>query len=469
MGGQLAATRIGLSLAGVDSAGTNSSRTGPEEDGYDNSTATLTLASSPAEGLELSAIARYTDVRKEFDGTDFIFTGLPIDTADLARTSFGYYSAGGTLKLRDDRWVQDLRATLATSDIDNSNEFGANGSTAAETYGIHYQTTWYLAQPPGDGRADSITLAADYQQQDFSQRGLASTFGDPNQDQDMDIASLVGEYLMTPFRQTSMSFSVRYDDNSDYDNIFTYRATGAWTAEGWGTRLHASYGTGQKAPTFIERFGFFPDQFQGNPDLEPEESEGWEVGVEQPLAGRRLSLGLTYFDEDLTNEINGFVFDPGTGAFTAENTPGKSKRRGVELVATARPLDNFSLSASYTYLDATQPDPFAGGETTEIRRPENSASLNANLLLLSQRLNLNLNLAYVGSRDDLYFEVLPPFGTQVVNLESYTLGRLAASYQLTSELQVYGRVENLFDENYEDVYGYATPGRGVYGGLRVSF
>lgn len=468
LGGEVSATRIGLSLSGVDTGGTNSSLTGPEEDGYDNSTATLTLAGSPAPNLELSAIARYTDARKEFDGTDFIGTGLPTDTADLARTAFGYYSAGGTLNLRGGRWVHDLRATLATSDIDNANEFGANGSTAAETYGAHYQTTWHLAQP-GDSSMDAITLAADYQQQDFSQRGLASPFGDPNQDQDMQIASVVGEYLVTPFRQTSMSFSVRYDDNSDYDNIFTYRATGAWTAEAWGTRLHASYGTGQKAPTFIERFGFFPDQFLGNPDLEPEESEGWEVGIEQPLADRRLNLGLTYFDEDLTNEINGFVFDLANGAFTAENSPGKSQRRGVEVVATARPLDNFSLSASYTYLDATQPDPVTGGETTEIRRPENSASLNANLLLLSQRLNLNLNLSYVGSRDDLFFDPQDFFASRVVNLDAYTLGRLAASYQLTSELQLYGRVDNLFDEDYEDVYGYATPGRGVYGGLRVSF
>lgn len=469
LGGEVSATRIGLALSGVDSAGTNSSRTGPEEDGYDNSTATLTLAGSPTDNLELSAIARYTDARKEFDNTDFFDTGLPLDTADLSKTAFGYYSAGGTLNLHEGRWVQDLRATLATTDIDNSNEFGANGSTASETYGAHYQTTWYLNARSADASADSVTLAADYQQQNFSQRGFASDFGDPNQDQDMDIASVVGEYILTPFHQASLSFSGRYDDNSDYDNIFTYRATGAWTAESSGTRLHASYGTGQKAPTFIERFGFFPDQFAGNPDLKPEESKGWEVGVEQPFADQRLSLGVTYFDEDLTNEINGFVFDPDTGAFTAINLPGTSKRRGVEVIAGARPLDNLSLSASYTYLDATEPDQITGIDTEEIRRPENSASLNANLLLLNQRLNVNLNLSYVGSRSDLFFDPQNFFQSQVVNLESYTLGRLAASYQLTSELQVYGRVENLFDEDYEDVYGYATPGRGVYGGLRVSF
>ena len=159
----------------------------------------------------------------------------------------------------------------------------------------------------------------------------------------MDNTAAVLELLLAPFERTSVSLSGRYDDNSDFDDVGTFRATTAWTAEGTGTRLHASFGTGQKAPTFIERYGYFPDQFVGNPDLKPEKSTGWEAGVEQPLWNDRVSLGATYFREDLEDEINGFAFDPDTFLFTAENLDGRSKRRGVEVSARARVTDGLRL------------------------------------------------------------------------------------------------------------------------------
>ena len=215
-----------------------------------------------------------------------------------------------------------------------------------------------------------------------------------------------------------MSLSGRYDDNSDFDDVGTFRATSAWTAAGTGTRLHASFGTGQKAPTFTERFGFFPDQFVGNPDLEPEESTGWEAGMEQPFWNGRLSVGATYFREELENEINGFAFDPDTFLFTAENLDGESERRGVEVSALARVTAALRFAASYTYTDSNQPDPVTGEDTREIRRPRHAASVNADWRFLdSGRAGLNANLSYVGDQDDTFFEVTPPFGTQTVDLE----------------------------------------------------
>jgi vitamin B12 transporter len=263
--------------------------------------------------------------------------------------------------------------------------------------------------------------------------------------------------------------SARYDNNSAYDDIATYRATTAWTAESTRTRLHASYGTGQKAPTFVERFGFFPDQFVGNPDLEPETSTGWEAGVEQPLFEGRVSLGATYFHEDLENEINGFAFDPATFLYTAENLDGESQRRGVEVTARASFAGGLRISGSYTYLDATQPDQSTGNDTQEIRRPRHVASLNGDWRLLDSRADVNLNLTYVGKRSDTYFEVAPPFGTQTFSLDSYYLASVAISYQLTEQVRMYARVENLLDDNYEDIYGYNTAGRGAYAGVGLSF
>lgn len=474
--GQVLGARAGLSLSRVDSNGTNISRTGDEDDGYENTTATLTLGGSPSDSLDLSFVGRYTDTTKGFDVTDF-GTGLPADSGDQTDVDLGYFRAGGTLQLLDGRWTQSLRAAWTTTDTVNTSDFGSAGTTAADKYGLYYQTTWQFTPGAVDGNGNSVTLAVDHEQQDFRQRGDIIVIDpddpsqdlDPNQDQDLDNTAAVLELLLTPFERTSLSLSGRYDDNSDFDDVATFRATTSWTTEGTRTRLHAAFGTGQKAPTFIDRFGYFADQFVGNPDLEPETSRGWEAGVEQPLWEDRIGLGATYFREDLEDEINGFVFDPGTGRFTAVNLDGTSGRRGVELTARATVTPTLRFSGSYTYTDATQPDPVTGDDIREIRRPRHSASFNGDWRFLASRAGLNFNLTYVGDQDDTFFEVAPPFGTQTVNLDSYYLASVAASYQLTEQASVYARVENLLDEDYENIYGYNTPGVGAYAGIRVGF
>lgn len=467
--GEVLGARSGLSLSRFDSNGDNSSRSGNEDDGYENTTASLTLAGNPSDRLGLDFAGRYTATNKEFDGTDFVSTGLPADTGDETAVDLGYFRAGGTLALADGRWTQRLQAAWTTTDTENSNEFGASGSTDADKYGLNYQTTWQFTRRTAESSGNSITLALDRERQEFGQSGLASPFGDPNQSQDIDNTAAVLELLLSPFERTSLSLSGRYDDNSDFDDIGTFRATTAWTAEGTGTRLHAAFGTGQKAPTFIERFGFFPDQFIGNPDLQPEKSTAWEAGVEQPFWNGRVSLGATYFREELENEINGFAFDPDTFLFTAENLDGESERRGVEVSALARIKDSLRFSGSYTYTDAAQPDSLAGEDTREIRRPRHTANLNAGWRLLDSRADLNVNLTYVGDQDDTFFEVAPPFGTQTIDLDSYYLASLAVSYRLTDQASVYARAENLLDEDYENVYGYNTPGIGAYAGIRLTF
>jgi len=472
--GKVLGTRTGLSLSTVNSNGSNSSRSGDEDDGYENTTGSLTLAGRPADHVTLDFVGRYTSTTKEFDTSDFS-TGLPADSADESDVDLGYFRTGGTLKLLDDRWTQSLRAAWTTTDTNNSNDFGDNGSTGADKYGIYYQTSWQFTPGNSDSPGDSATVALLHEKQDFRQRGDVIVLDpddpsqnlDPNQDQDQRTTAAVLEVIVSPLRQTSISLSARYDDNSDYDDVATYRATTAWTTERTRTRLHASYGTGQKAPTFVERFGFFPDQFVGNPDLVPETSTGWEAGIEQPLFDSRISLGATYFHEDLQDEINGFAFDPVTGGFTAENLDGESKRRGVEVTARARVSAGLRVSGSYTYLDATEPDSFTGDSTREIRRPRHVASLNGDWQFFDSRADVNLNLTYVGDRTDVFFG--PPTFDETVDLDSYYLASVAVSYRATEQVRVYARVENLLDDNYEDVYGYSTPGRGAYAGIGLSF
>jgi vitamin B12 transporter len=171
----------------------------------------------------------------------------------------------------------------------------------------------------------------------------------------------------------------------------------------------------------------------------------------------------TYFNEELKDEINGFVFDPDTFLFTAANEIGTSDRQGVELMFSAH-FTAFDLTASYTVIDSTQPDG-SGGEVDEVRRPRYMASANLNYAV-QERTNINLNVSYNGSQYDLFFPPFPqPFERR--KLDGYTLVNLTASYQVTDRVQVYGRIENLFDEQYEDVLGFNTPGIGAFVGVRL--
>jgi vitamin B12 transporter len=202
----------------------------------------------------------------------------------------------------------------------------------------------------------------------------------------------------------------------------------------------------------------------GNPNVRPEKSEGWEIGFEQPFRNDNLSIAATYFNEQLEDEIDGFVFDPSTFLFTSANRPGTSDRAGLELSLRADLAENLDLSASYTYTDSTELASL-GEEVDEVRRPEDMLALNLHYVPTS-RIGINLNVSYTGSQEDIIFPPFPQPSARV-QLEGYTLVNIAATFRLTSTLQLVGRIENLLDEEYEDVVGFSTPGIGAYFGVRV--
>lgn len=221
-----------------------------------------------------------------------------------------------------------------------------------------------------------------------------------------------------------------------------------------------------KNPTFFDRFGFFADQFVGNSDLKPESSIGWDIGVEQALLDDRLSLGATYFDAELDDEIDGFFFDPtlgASGAFTATNLDGTSKRMGVELTARVRPFEGLDVTGAYTYTDATEPG--ASGRVREVRRPEHVASLVTNWRFLDSRANLNFRVDYNGEQKDSDFRTFP---TQRVTLDDFVLVNVSGSYDINPYVRLFARIENLLDQDYEEVFGFQTPGFAAFGGVRVS-
>lgn len=450
-------------VAWQESDGINISRGPGEKDGSENTTADARFEFLATESLKLALSGQHVDATTDFDGISFV-TGLPGDSDQFTEAEQTYVSATAGLNPAGDRW--DVTASVNWLDSDNQNySFGAwNGSTSAETLDFRLRGSFGLvAEEP---RRHRLTFALDHREVDFSQRGIASEFGDPNQDQSYDVAGYAAEYVGRPAEGFTWSFSARRDEFSDFDDATTWQVA-ASKRFGDGVRLRASLGTGSKAPTFIERFGFFSELFLGNPDLEPESSRGWEIGADLPIGDTGFTFGATWFDQKLEDEIDGFVFDPETFLFTAVNRPGDSDRQGLELMLGGMLSFGLSLDVSYTYTDAT--DFSTGGVANpEIRRPEHMASLNLNQEFGGGRGNANLNLSYNGDQFDNYFPP-PEYAMVPVELDAYTLVDFAVSWAITPALELTGRVSNLLDEDYEEILGFARPGRGFFAGIRGNF
>ena len=196
----------------------------------------------------------------------------------------------------------------------------------------------------------------------------------------------------------------------------------------------------------------------GNASLKPEKSTGWDIGVEQTVPVMKTHLSATWFRNDFKNMIR-YMTDPSWNSYY--DNVDKAHSQGVELTVSLQPVDELAIKATYTYTE-TQDDTV--GSTTYGKqwayRPKNKLTFDANYSFL-KKANINLGLVYVGTR---YAN-----STNTQKMKDYLLVNLAGSYDITKNLQLFGRVDNLFDRQYEEVAGYGTPGIGAYGGVKVSF
>jgi vitamin B12 transporter len=192
-----------------------------------------------------------------------------------------------------------------------------------------------------------------------------------------------------------------------------------------------------------------------------------------------VKIGATYFDNRFTDEIGTtFTFVDGTFVQTPFNNTGTFKQRGVETYASARVAD-FRIDLSYTYLHSPQtimaladPAPADGGFQSPVpvtiqaaRRPKNIASANLTWAPTSLPVTATVTVRYSGRQNDYAFN--PDFNRVIVSLKSYTLVNLNATYDVTRNVQVFGRVENLLDRHYQEIFGFNAMGRAAYGGVRL--
>ncbi|HXR96038.1 MAG TPA: TonB-dependent receptor [Rhizomicrobium sp.] len=249
------------------------------------------------------------------------------------------------------------------------------------------------------------------------------------------------------------SVSIRGDDNSRYGGHVTWHVAPMAAISATGTRIHASYGTGFKAPSLEQLFESFPAFFFfANPHLKPEASTGYDVGVDQKLFG--VEGGVTWFHNDIKNLIE-------TNPVTFENDVniGRARTQGFESYLAWQPLDSLKLRADYTYTEAEDADL----HQELVRRPRNKISGEARWQAM-EALNLDAQLLYVGG----WIDGSRDFSVSRLNAHPYWTADLAASYAVTENLAVTARMSNLFDKSYQDPVGFLRPGRAFYAGLKVN-
>jgi vitamin B12 transporter len=339
---------------------------------------------------------------------------------------------------------------------------------------------WNLAAPTVLGISNLVTAGFAYEWQGFDQRTVITDTDFPFSSSNSDSRDNKAFYLQNQLewqKRLFLTAGFRVDDNSTFGTEVTPRVSAAYVIPVTETKIRGSYGEGIKEPTFIDIFGDGSEFSRGNVNLKPEHSRSWEIGLDQSVLMGVADLSATYFHqrfEDLITAV--FVPDPPSGFFRAENLRSASAE-GVEVAARMRPGFGLTVSGTYTFLETKVLDD-GGVESVAvqegkplIRRPKHSGSLIIDHVW--NRLHSNLTATFVGDRPDAFFDPVT-FQSQRVTAKGYATVDVTASYRLLKdryhlrELTAFGKILNLFDEKYEQIFGFSAPGITFLLGLKGS-
>lgn len=410
------------------------------DDYYDNLTGSTKLGFDVTEHFDLGLVAHYNDSHLRLTADDpFAFPSAP-EAQQSASNTHELYTRG-TAHLLAFGGVFEQTLGVAYSRLDSS-EFtppadGPPGFYAAERLKLDWQGNVKLAA------AQTLVLGAEHQRDEIRSPVSAA----------LSIDSGYAE-LQSGFGDTFFdTLSVRYDDNDRFGGKVTYRVAPVYLIKATGTRLKASAGTGFKAPTLDELFHDYPAfGFFANPNLRPESSHGYDLGFEQAVAGNAIGFGATYF----RNIIRDLITDD--ASFTSYANIGRARTDGVESFLAYQPVKALTLRLDYTFTEAI--DEILSQEL--LRRPKHKASLNAGWQPTA-RWSLHATVLTVsgwidGNRD---------FSIPRLRAPGYTTADIAASFDVTSTLAVFGRVNNLLDRRYQNPTGFLQPGLGAYAGVKL--
>ncbi len=407
-----------------------------DDDGYENTTAHGRLGWSPSEDLRFELIAHDVDADNNYDSCYSVATFASVDdcTDSFRQTSYRATAEIG---------AGSFGHKLAYTDSTTEREFFSEGLSSFAADGglekIEYLGTWAGGDPL------RLVYGIDFE---------TESIDDGTFDTDRDQIGYYAEYQGNFSEQFFVTAGVRYDDNDDFDAHTSWRASATYllNLSGGELKFKGTYGTGFRAPSLYEisyNNGPFATSPASETDLVEETTEGFDLGLAYYGNGG-LFLEAVYFDQKIDDLID-FDLINYSGYLQFK---GESSSTGVELVADIPVADSWFFIGNYTYNDAEDPN----GQQ-RLRSPKHLANLGVSYRTLGNMLAINLNIRSS-------YDAVDSFG---VEIDNYEVVDLSARYQIFDGLEIFARIENLLDEDYEEVPTYNTSGTAGYAGVRYSF
>jgi vitamin B12 transporter len=408
------------------------------DDSYDNQTYSARLGLDVTRNLDLGFTARYVETTLHFTGDDLsTFPSTPAATQSESNTKQLFTRATAHQVLYNGAFEQTFGAALT----EYRRRDLSPGSDPSFNNGGRTKLDWQGNLKPVPGQM--LTLGAEHQIDEIVNSPISAQTTN-----NAAFAQLQSKFSDRLFNTTSL----RFDENDRFGEVTTYRVAPAFLLPETGTRLKASAGSGFKAPTLEQLFVSFPAfNIFANPNLKPEESVGYDFGFEQSVMAGRIQFGATYFHNNITNLI---AFAGSTNINVAA-----AKTYGLENFAAFKPMDGVTLRVDYTYT-------IANDETLHeelLRRPKHKASAKA-AWQATRELSMSATVIYVGS----FIDGNRDFSIPRLKASDYAIVNVAASYVLGGGLSAFARIDNLFNEQYQDPTGFLRPGFAAYAGMKVA-
>jgi vitamin B12 transporter len=451
----------GLSTRGSDATAPRFNANTGERDSFTGAAATARLGFRPDAGTLVQGLLRW---RENQTGLDNVPRDDP-NNEITDRLLYGQFQAETTLL--DGAWTTGLRASFIGANRRNLNLADRLQPVAADDQFRGERQTYEWANIVRFGDAGAM-------------RDAGLTFGVIHALESSDSRSGTLPFQTTTdasarFTTVNLGYQARFLDRLDvqagisreeaegYDGFTAWRLGAALALPEINSRLIASAGTAFKAPSLFQRFGRIGTTFRGNPDLRPEDSFSWEVGIETDIAAFGNSgfatAGATWFRTNFNNLIN---FN---AAFSSLENIDKASAQGAELFLTLRPAGWLELYGGWTITEAQD----AAGNPLP-RRPRNVVTANARLAF--DRFVVVPEVLFTGPSPEGAFASYLNDGSSVFTpayTKAGTVWNLTASYAVTRGVTVFAQGRNLTNSRYEPANGFVAPGRSALAGVRFVF
>ena len=441
----------GITRQDVGNISAASARTGNREhDGYENTSLTGRVAYNASELLDLSISTRYGQSGASLDNSGG--AGGDDPNRRLRNDEFFTIAQAKTHPL-DDTLSQVFSLSYSNHDLSDNNDPDVahpidltRSSYSGDLFKMDAHNNWKISE------YFSLVLGGQTERERASSEYLSESAFGPFEDnlggQSARTNALYSEGKVSWHEDASIDLGLRVDDHSIFGSATTYRIAPAVFVTS-STKLRGTVGNGFKAPSLVQLYSSF-----GNSDLEAERSTGWDVGVDQEVWGKDVTVSGSFFHNSFDNLIS---FNSST--FVLENIA-RSHTQGFEFSGDWQIVEGLTAKTTYTYTESEDEDT---GESL-LRRPRNKGSVTLTYAP-TEAFQVYVKWQGYGGRFDNDFSGAT---ATRVRLGGYGLLDIGGSYTLTKSLSLFARLDNVFDKEYETVLGYGNFGAAAFGGVKFS-